>query len=66
MVVLQLLTSENSYTRYENTDLSESSIVPEKVNTIYEDDNETIWVSSVKGVSKFLNGNFKSFITIHH
>jgi Two component regulator propeller. len=53
--------SENSYTRYENTDLSESSIIPEKVNTIYEDDNETIWVSSVKGVSKFKNGNFKSF-----
>ena len=53
--------SDNSFTRYENVNQSENSLVAEKINTIYEDDNGTIWLSSVKGVSKFENGKFTSF-----
>jgi ligand-binding sensor domain-containing protein/ribosomal protein L30E len=52
--------SENNFTRYENINLSTTSIVPEKINTIYEDATGTIWLSSVGGVSKFKNGKFSS------
>ena len=38
-----------------------NSIIPEKINTIYEDNDGTIWLSSIKGVSKFIDGKFNSF-----
>ena len=31
------------------------------INTIYEDNDGTIWLSSIKGVSKFIDGKFNSF-----
>ena len=58
--VTVLSPSENNFTRYENINLSTSSIVHEKINTIYEDATGTIWLSSVGGVSKFKNGKFSS------
>jgi ligand-binding sensor domain-containing protein len=58
VTVLGLL--ENNFTRYENINLSANSIVPEKINTIYEDAKGTIWLSSTRGVSKFKNGKFSS------
>ena len=58
--VTVLSSLENNFTRYENINLSTGSIVPEKINTIYEDAMGTIWLSSVAGVSKFKNGKFSS------
>jgi hypothetical protein len=51
----------NVFTRHENDNYSKNSIIPEKINTIYEDKRGTIWASSIKGVSKFNDGIFKSF-----
>ena len=53
--------SNNNYIRYENSNLSQNSIVSEKINTIYEDNKGTIWLASIKGVSKFKDGQFISF-----
>ena len=38
-----------------------NSLIPETLNTIYEDNDGTIWLASLKGVSKFINGKFNSF-----
>ena len=49
------------YKRYESQNFSSNSIVEEKINTIYQDSKRTIWLSSVKGVSKYKNGIFTTF-----
>ena len=50
----------NSFERFEDIGKSDTTIIHGKINTIYEDKNGVVWLSSLNGISKFINKKFKS------
>ena len=51
----------NTFIRYEHNPEKESSIIDGKIDCIYEDTDGAVWLSSISGVCRYKDKEFKSF-----
>tara|TARA_Y100001947_G_scaffold156792_1_gene165556 strand:+ start:2216 stop:5569 length:3354 start_codon:yes stop_codon:yes gene_type:complete len=53
---------EKSFSRHEHDPEKEKSIIGGKIESIYEDATGTVWLSSLRGVCRYKDKEFKSFL----